>query len=57
MGRLPLKHTGNGRNGDQDEQLQKSFKILPKVLRQRAYSSQPKAKEFVKNRERQGHYI
>ena len=33
----------NHLNGDQDEQLQKSLEILSKVLRQRAYSSQPKA--------------
>ena len=32
-----------GENGDQDERLQKSLEILSKVLRQRAYSSQPKA--------------
>ena len=41
---------------DQDEQLQKSLKILSKVLRQRAYPSQPKAQELGKNTERPGHY-
>ena len=46
-----------GENRDQDEQLQKSFKILSKVLRQRAYTSQPKAQEPGKNTERPGHYI
>ena len=46
-----------GENRDQDEQLQKPFKILSKVLRQRAYSSQPKAQELGKNTERPGHYI
>ena len=46
-----------GENRDQDERLQKSLKFLSKVLRQRAYTSQPKAQELGKSTERPGHYI
>ena len=45
-----------GENRDQDEQLQKSFKILSKVLRQRAYTSQLRLKNLVRT-QRPGHYI